>query len=56
MLHGVGVNWAHLDPQLKNGTFIHPGGETSCVRADYSQLEQWIEDARTPESAEVAAA
>lgn len=24
MLHEVGVNWAHLQPQLKNGTFLTP--------------------------------
>ncbi|KMV15979.1 hypothetical protein ACT17_23095 [Mycolicibacterium conceptionense] len=46
MLHGVGVNWANLDPQLKNGTFVLPGGELRFERVDYATLEGWIDAAR----------
>lgn len=47
MLHHAGVNWAHLDPQLKNGTFILPGGELRHERVDYLTVSEWIDAART---------
>lgn len=46
MLHGIGVNWAHLHPQLKNGTFILPSGESRFERVDYVDVDRWINDAR----------
>lgn len=41
MLHGVGVNWAQLDPVLKNGTFID--------RALRKHHDVWDYDAITAE-------
>ncbi|SIH23960.1 Uncharacterized conserved protein [Mycobacteroides abscessus subsp. abscessus] len=50
MLHGVGVNWAHLDPQLKNGTFVLPGGDLRFERADYGVIDRWISQATAEET------
>ena len=38
MLHGIGVNWAHLDARLKNGTYITRDGSEICAKLDYGEL------------------
>jgi tRNA(His) guanylyltransferase len=43
MLHSVGVNWADLSKQLKNGTYILPGGLTSSADRDYTAIRALIE-------------
>lgn len=42
MLHAIGVNWADLNPRLKNGTWIHRDGSVSFDRADYAMIDHWI--------------
>ncbi|WP_234795513.1 tRNA(His) guanylyltransferase Thg1 family protein [Mycobacteroides saopaulense] len=41
MLHGVGVNWADLNDQEKNGTFVLGDRSLSSVRADYALIASW---------------
>jgi tRNA(His) 5'-end guanylyltransferase len=43
MLHGVGINWAHLDDHLKNGTFYLRDGSLYHQKADYDTIQGWIE-------------
>jgi tRNA(His) guanylyltransferase len=42
MLHGVGVNWAHLDPQLKNGTYLTRDGKRVYEKWDYETIAAQI--------------
>lgn len=38
MLHGVGVNWADLDPQIKNGTFVLRDGSLDFGKHTYEGI------------------
>ncbi len=40
MLHDKGVNWAKIDDQLKNGTFIESDGSLSFNKEVYETLSQ----------------
>jgi tRNA(His) 5'-end guanylyltransferase len=42
MLHGVGVNWAHLQPREKDGTFILRDRTPMSLPANYALIDQWI--------------
>lgn len=42
MLHDRGVNWAKLSGQLKNGTFILPGGGCNYDKQTYDSLKQLV--------------
>lgn len=46
MLHGIGVNWAHLTPRERNGTFILRDGTVVQEKADYEQIATWIDPDR----------
>ena len=48
MLHARGVSWARLTGQLKNGTFVLPGGQLRHVRIDYETVDRWIAKATVP--------
>lgn len=43
MLHSKGVNWADLDPHLKNGTFLTGYGAFLSDRFEYDGLNSLIE-------------
>lgn len=49
MLHGAGVSWARLGPQLMHGTFILPGGELRSERVDYEAVNAWISGVGGPD-------
>lgn len=42
MLHTKGINWAELNDQAKNGTFMHSDGEPYCYKADYETLKEYF--------------
>lgn len=42
MLHTKGINWAHLDPQLKNGTFIYSDFSKGHIEVDYTTLNKYL--------------
>jgi len=42
MLHTKGINWAELDDEAKNGTFIHSDGEPYAYKADYEVLKEYF--------------
>lgn len=42
MLFGVGVNWAHLEDRLKNGTYITREGAEICQKLSYDELAALI--------------
>lgn len=42
MLHSIGVNWAHLNGQLKNGTYITKGGDEIHERLNYGEVAALI--------------
>lgn len=46
MLHTRGVNWTRLTEQMKNGTFVLPGGDLRHDRIDYAQVDAWIREAQ----------
>jgi tRNA(His) guanylyltransferase len=43
MLHERGINWANLSKQLKNGTFVLPGGRVEHETWDWSELIHYID-------------
>ena len=43
MLYRKGINWAKLDPDLKNGTFITRKGERISEKFDYEGLTRLIQ-------------
>lgn len=43
MLHKFGFNWAHLDPVLKNGTWITRGWTPLYDKLDYYQIRDMID-------------
>ena len=45
MLHAQGVNWAMLPNQLKNGTFITPGGSTDFGKLSYDAITELLPEA-----------
>lgn len=42
MLYQKGINWANLDPQLKNGTFILKDGSLKFDHVNYQELVKWV--------------
>lgn len=38
MLHETGLNWAHLTPRLKNGTFLRRDGTEVCDKLGYEEI------------------
>ena len=42
MLHGIGVNWAHLDDRLKSGTYLTRTGEEICEKLSYDAIVDLI--------------
>lgn len=42
LLHGIGENWADLDDQLKNGTFILPDSSNVYAKQDYNSIARLI--------------
>jgi tRNA(His) 5'-end guanylyltransferase len=45
MLHEYGVNWAELDPILKNGTWIDRSGAMTHEKLVYPEIEKLLEPA-----------
>jgi len=42
MLHGIGENWANLEPKLKNGTFITKDGKRINEKLDYESINKLL--------------
>lgn len=43
MLHEKGINWAELDSDEKNGTFVLKDYSLRSERADYMMIQEWIQ-------------
>jgi tRNA(His) guanylyltransferase len=54
MLRTKGINWANIDDQLKNGTFLLKNGSQNRNKQDYMSIQRMIFDA--PTFSQVAAA
>lgn len=53
MLHEKGINWAHLAPALKNGSFVFPGNPPQSVGIhNLREDREWLEKLIHPESQE----
>lgn len=48
MLHTVGVNWADLPAEQKNGTFVTRDGEFISQRADYEVIANLVDSRLVP--------
>lgn len=42
MLHKIGINWANMSEQHKNGTFVGKNGNTFNVTVDYNFLTSYV--------------
>jgi len=49
MLHGIGVNWAHLADDEKNGTFLLQDGTLVSRKTTYTEIAEYLDEVLSPD-------